>query len=74
MMTHMCVDGTVRAAKDLGYTITLIGDACAIKDLELNRQVVSAREVQQSFLAVLNYVLFNSNINKRISWTEISTI
>ena len=29
MMTHMCVDTMVRAAKDLGYQVTLILNACA---------------------------------------------
>ena len=36
MMTHMCVDTTVRVAKDYGYGITLISDGCATKDLEWN--------------------------------------
>lgn len=54
MMTHMCVDATVRAAKDLGYTCTVIGDACATKDLELNNVRVNAREVQTAFLAALH--------------------
>jgi nicotinamidase-related amidase len=54
MMTHMCVDATVRAAKDLGFNITLIGDACATKDLEINGQTVKASEVQKSFLAAIN--------------------
>jgi nicotinamidase-related amidase len=54
MMTHMCVDATVRAAKDYGFDIELIGDACATRDLELNRQIVKAIDVQNSFLAALN--------------------
>jgi len=55
MMTHMCVDATTRAAKDLGFNIVLIGDACATKDQEINGQKVKAKEVQKSFLAALNY-------------------
>jgi len=55
MMTHMCVDATTRAAKDYGFNIQLIGDACATKDLEINGQFVKADEVQKSFLAALNY-------------------
>lgn len=55
MMTHMCVDATVRAAKDFGFNIVLIGDACATKDQEINGQKVKAEEVQNSFLAALNY-------------------
>ena len=54
MMTHMCVDATTRAAKDAGYTCTVIGDACATKDLELNGQKVKAKDVHISFLAALN--------------------
>jgi nicotinamidase-related amidase len=55
MMTHMCIDATVRAAKDFGFNIVLIGDACATKDQEINGQIVKAEEVQRSFLAALNY-------------------
>lgn len=54
MMTHMCVDATTRAAKDFGFNCTLIGDACATKDLAVNGQVVKAADVQTSFLAALN--------------------
>ena len=35
MMTHMCIDTTVRAANDLGFSVELIQDACATKDLSL---------------------------------------
>jgi len=55
MMTHMCVDATTRAAKDFGFTIEVIGDACATKDLEINGTYVNAKEVQAAFLAGLNY-------------------
>lgn len=55
MMTHMCVDATVRAAKDFGFQIVLIGDACATKDLEIQGQPVKASDVQNSFLAALAY-------------------
>lgn len=59
MMTQMCVDATVRAAKDFGFNCTLIGDACATKDLEIFGQRVEAREVQNSYLAGLNYFYAN---------------
>ena len=55
MMTHMCVDATTRAAKDFGFDCTVVGDACATKDLEINGQQVKAADVQASFLAALNY-------------------
>jgi nicotinamidase-related amidase len=55
MMTQMCVDATVRAAKDFGFNCVVIGDACATKDLEIGGEKVKADEVQKSFLAALNY-------------------
>ena len=55
MMTHMCIDATTRAAKDLGFNCTLIADACATKDLEINGKIVTAENVHNSFLAALNY-------------------
>ncbi len=55
MMTHMCVDATVRAAKDFGFSCTLVGDACATKDLEIGGRAVAASDVQTAFLAALNY-------------------
>ncbi|MFG4003305.1 cysteine hydrolase family protein [Flavobacterium aquidurense] len=55
MMTQMCVDATVRAAKDFGFECTVIGDACATRDLEVNNRSVSAADVQTSFLAGLSF-------------------
>lgn len=54
MMTHMCVDTTVRAAKKLGYNITLIDDACATRDLIYDGEVIQAATVHKSFMASLN--------------------
>src|SRR4249919_1623587 len=42
MMTHMCVDSTVRAAADLGFSCSLAHDACATKDLSFNGDLVGA--------------------------------
>jgi len=55
MMTQMCIDATVRAAKDFGFEITLIGDACATKDLSINGEIIRAYYVHNSFLAALGY-------------------
>ena len=54
MMTHMCVDTTVRAAKDLGYQVTLISDACATKDLEWNGRKLPASFINDVYMASLN--------------------
>ena len=55
MMTHMCVDTTVRAASDLGFQCSLAQDACATMQLQFSGQTVSASDVQLSYLAALNY-------------------
>lgn len=55
MMSHMCIDATTRAAKDLGYTCTVIDDACTTKDLQINGITIPAIDVHNSFMAALNY-------------------
>jgi nicotinamidase-related amidase len=54
MMTHMCVDTTVRAAADLGFTCALAHDACATKSLQFAGRQVAADDVQLAYLAALN--------------------
>lgn len=54
MMTHMCVDTTVRSAKDLGLSVTLIDDACTTKDLIWRGQTIPAEIVNASYMASLN--------------------
>jgi len=54
MMTHMCVDASVRQAADLGYKITLLGDACATRAQKFGDETIPARQVHGAFLAALN--------------------
>lgn len=54
MMTHMCVDATVRAASDLGFECTVIYDACATRDLAIDSRKVPYDKVQDAFMAALN--------------------
>ena len=54
MMTHMCVDATVRHAADLGYKVTLLGDACATRAQSYGGETVPARQVHAAVLAALN--------------------
>jgi nicotinamidase-related amidase len=54
MMTHMCVDTTVRAAADMGYACTLAYYACATRDLSFAGATVKAQDVQTAYLAGLN--------------------
>jgi nicotinamidase-related amidase len=54
MMTHMCIDTTVRAAFDLGFQCQLAQDACATRDLTREGATVPAAQVQAAFLAAIH--------------------
>jgi nicotinamidase-related amidase len=54
MMTHMCVDTTVRACADLGFQCSLAHDACATRNLHFGPAQVGAADVQVAYLAALN--------------------
>ena len=51
MMTHMCVDATVRAAADFGFQVWVAEDACATRDLEYDGTLIPAEHVHKAFLA-----------------------
>ena len=53
MMTHMCVDATVRAAADFGFQVIIAEDACATRDLQYGDTVIPAEHVHKAFLAAL---------------------
>jgi nicotinamidase-related amidase len=53
MMSSMCVDATVRAAVDLGFTATVVHDACAAPDLEFAGQTIPGATVHGAFMAAL---------------------
>ena len=53
-MSHMCIDTTTRAAADMGYSCTLISDACATRDLVFNDQKAKAADVQVAYMAALD--------------------
>lgn len=55
MMTHMCVDATVRAAKDFGFSCTVLEDACATKSLQHTSGSIPAEYVHHAFIAALGY-------------------
>lgn len=64
MQTHMCIEAAVRAAVDLGFSCTLIHDACATKDLDFQGIKIKASDVHYSTLASLK------NYSQVISTTE----
>jgi nicotinamidase-related amidase len=54
MMTHLCVDATVRAASEHGFECWIAGDACATRALTFQGKTIPAEAVQGAFLAALD--------------------
>ena len=76
MMTHMCIDATVRAASDYGFECMIAHDACATKTLIQQGESIPARKVHLAFLAALNgaygKVMGTSEIAPLI-WSEVGS-
>lgn len=53
MMSHMCIDTTVRSAKMLGFEIELLSDACTTRDLLWENAPIPADLVHAAFMAAL---------------------
>lgn len=51
MMSHMCVDTTVRAASNYGYKITVLHDCCTTKSLTFQDTTIDAMSVHKAFMA-----------------------
>ena len=55
MMSHMCVDTTVRAAKSLGFDLIVVHDACTTMNLTWKGEAIPARKVHDTFMAAMNH-------------------
>jgi nicotinamidase-related amidase len=53
MMSHMCIDSTVRASFELGYNCALLEDCCATRDLKFGDNIISWKDVHGSFMTAL---------------------
>jgi nicotinamidase-related amidase len=53
MMSSMCVDATVRAAVDSGFSVTVVHDGCAAPDLRFGDTEVPGAMVHAAFMAAL---------------------
>ena len=56
MMSHMCIDATVRAAFDLGFECIVAEDACATRDLSFKGVEVPSAQVHAAYMAALGAV------------------
>lgn len=55
MMTFMCIDATARAARDFGFDVVVLQDACAERDLDFKGTLVPADMVHAAFMAALSF-------------------
>lgn len=68
MMSHMCIDTTVRAAYDLNYQVTVLDNACTTYDLNYNEEIIPANLVHKVFMSALNDTFANViNVEEFIS-------
>lgn len=54
MMSHMCIDTSVRSAKRLGHEVVVLEDACTTRDLRWDGETIPATTVHRAFMAALN--------------------
>lgn len=54
-MSHMCIEGTTRAAADLGYRCQVIHDACATRDQTFNGRTIKAEDVHGAAMSALGF-------------------
>ncbi|WP_175649520.1 cysteine hydrolase family protein [Pseudomonas sp. Marseille-P9899] len=54
-MSHVCIDAATRAAADLGYSVSVLHDACATLDVEFNGVKVPAAQVHAAYMAALAF-------------------
>lgn len=52
-MTQMCIDATARAARDLGFDVTLVADACGARAQSFGDVTLTGPQVQAAFLGPL---------------------
>lgn len=54
MMSHMCIDTTVRACQDYGYEVVVIEDGCTTQCLKYNGRKIDAETVHNAFMASID--------------------
>lgn len=52
-MSQMCIDATARAARDFGYGVTVISNACGAKSASFGDIELTAPQVQAAFMSSL---------------------
>jgi nicotinamidase-related amidase len=50
----MCIDSTARAARDLGFDVTVVEDACGAKETSFGNVTVPAEQVHATIMGALS--------------------
>ena len=53
-MSQMCIDATARAARDMGFAVTVVEDACGARDVSFGSTTVPAAQVHATIMGALN--------------------
>jgi nicotinamidase-related amidase len=53
-MSQMCIDATARAARDMGFAVTVVEDACGARDVTFGGTTVPAAQVHATIMGALN--------------------
>lgn len=53
-MSQMCIDATARAARDFGFEVTVVEDACGARDVSFADTMVPAAQVHATIMGALN--------------------
>ncbi|MDX5383777.1 MAG: cysteine hydrolase [Rhodobacterales bacterium] len=53
-MSQMCIDATARAARDFGFDVTVVEDACGARDVSFAETKVPAAQVHATIMGALN--------------------
>lgn len=69
-MSHMCIDATTRAAFDLGFSCTVVSDACTTMDLTFDNTTIPAKSVHGAFMAALEPVYANVTSTEKVLTME----
>lgn len=69
-MSHMCIEGTARAAADFNYKCQVIHDACATRDQEFAGQTIPAADVHGTAMSTLGFAY--ANVVSLDEWKNLS--
>ncbi|MFD1193064.1 cysteine hydrolase family protein [Seohaeicola saemankumensis] len=53
-MSQMCIDATARAARDFGFDVTVVEDACGARDVTFGDTTIPAAQVHTTMMGALN--------------------